>query len=34
MVYKLRKAIGNKDERYNLEGKIEIDDSYYTIEAS
>jgi len=34
MVYKLRKAIGNRDERYTLEGMIEMDDSYFTIEAS
>jgi hypothetical protein len=34
MVYKLRKAIGNRDDRYTLEGMIEIDQGYFTIEAS
>jgi hypothetical protein len=34
MVYKLIKAMGNRDYRYTLEGMIEIDQGYFTIEAS
>lgn len=34
MVHKLRKAMGNRDERYTLEGMIEMDEGYFTIEAS
>ncbi|MCK0123988.1 IS1595 family transposase [Gelidibacter sp. F2691] len=34
MVHKLRKAMRNRDDRYTLEGMIEIDEGYFTIEAS
>src|SRR5690606_27248868 len=34
MVRKLRKAMGNRDDRYTLEGMIEMDEGYCTIEAS
>ncbi len=31
MVHKLRKAMGNRDARYTLEGTIEMDEGYFTI---
>ena len=31
MVHKLRKAMGNKDDRCTLEGMTEIDEGYFTI---
>jgi len=34
MVHKLRKAMGNRDDRYTLEGMIEMDEGYFTIEAN
>ena len=34
MVHKIRKAMGNRDDRYTLEGMIEMDEGYFTIEAS
>lgn len=34
MVYKLRKAMGNRDARYTLEGMIEMDEGYFTVESS
>ena len=34
MVHKLRKAMGNRDARYSLEGMIEMDEGYFTIESS
>ena len=34
MVHKLRKAMGNRDARYTLEGMIEFDQGYFTVEAS
>ncbi|SHF85480.1 ISXO2-like transposase domain-containing protein [Flavobacterium segetis] len=34
MVHKLRKALGNRDSRYTLEGMIEFDEGYFTIESS
>jgi len=34
MVHKLRKAMGDRDDRYTLEGMIEMDEGYFTIEAS
>jgi hypothetical protein len=34
IVYRLRKAIGNIDYRYTLEGMIEMDEGYFTIKAS
>jgi len=34
MVHKLRKAMGNRDDRYTLEGMIEMDEGYFTIQAS
>jgi hypothetical protein len=34
MVHKLRKAMGQRDDRYTLEGMMEMDEGYFTIEAS
>jgi len=34
MVHKLRKAMGQRDDRYNLEGMIEADEGYFAVEAS
>ncbi|MBS1650548.1 MAG: IS1595 family transposase, partial [Bacteroidetes bacterium] len=34
MVHKLRKAMGKRDDRYTLEGMIEMDEAYFTVEAS
>lgn len=34
MVHKLGKAIGNRDARYALEGMVELDEGYFTIEFS
>ncbi|WP_407485403.1 IS1595 family transposase [Elizabethkingia miricola] len=34
MVHKLRKAIGDRDSRYTLEGMIEFDEGYFTVESS
>lgn len=34
MVHKLRKAIGKREDKYTLEGMIEMDEGYFTIEAS
>jgi hypothetical protein len=34
MVHKLRKAMGNRDDRYTLEGMIEMDEGYFTVQAS
>lgn len=34
MVHKLRKAMGNRDSRYTLEGMIEFDEAYFTVESS
>lgn len=34
MVHKLRKAMGKRDERYTLEGMIEFDEGYFTVESS
>jgi len=34
MVHKLRKAMGNRDDRYTLEGMIEMDEGYFTVESS
>jgi len=34
MVDKLRKAMGNRDDRYTLEGMIEFDEGYFTVESS
>jgi len=34
MVHKLRKVMGQRDDRYILEGMIETDEGYFTIEAS
>ena len=34
MVHKLRKTMGNRDSRYTLEGMIEFDEGYFTIESS
>ena len=34
MVHKLRKVMSERDHRYTLEGMIEMDEGYFTIEAS
>lgn len=34
MVHKLRKAMGNRDAQYTLEGMIEFDEAYFTVESS
>ncbi len=34
MVHKLGKAMGNRDARYTLEGMIEMDEGYFTVESS
>lgn len=34
MVHKLRKAMGKRDDRYTLEGMIEFDEGYFTVETS
>ena len=34
MVHKLRKAMGNRDDRYTLEGMLEMDEGYFTVESS
>lgn len=34
MVHKLRKAMGKRDDRYTLEGMIEFDEGYFTVESS
>jgi transposase-like protein len=34
MVHKLRKAMGKRDARYTLEGMVEMDEGYFTIESS
>ena len=34
MVHKLRKAMGKREERYTLEGMIEMDEAYFRVETS
>ena len=34
MVHKLRKAMGNRDDKYTLEGMIEMDEGYFTVTSS
>ena len=34
MVHKLRTAMGNRDNKYTLEGMIEMDEGYFTVESS
>lgn len=34
MVHKLRLAMGNRDSMYTLEGMIEFDEAYFTVESS
>lgn len=34
MVHKLRKAMGNRDSRYTLEGMVELDEGYFRVESS
>jgi len=34
MVHKLRRAMGDRDARYTLEGMIELDEGYFTVESS
>jgi transposase-like protein len=34
MVHKLRKAMGNRDDRYTLEDMIEMDEGYFTVASS
>ncbi len=31
IVHKLRKVMGNRDDRYTLKGMIEIDEGYFTV---
>lgn len=31
MVHKLRRAMGNRDARYTLEGMIELDEGYFSV---
>lgn len=34
MVHKIREAMGQRDDRYRLEGMIEADEGYFSVEAS
>jgi hypothetical protein len=34
MVHKLRKVMGERDDRYTLKGMIEADEGYFAIEAT
>lgn len=34
MVHKLRKAMGKREDRYTLEGMVEMDEGYFTVESS
>ena len=34
MVHKIRRAMGRRDSRYTLEGMIEFDEGYFTVEAN
>lgn len=34
MVHKIREAMGQRDDRYTLEGMIEADEGYFSVEAS
>lgn len=34
MVHKLRKAMGNRDSKYTLEGMLEMDEGYFKVETS
>jgi hypothetical protein len=34
MMHKLRKAMGRRDETYTLEGMIEMDEGYFTVEST
>ena len=34
MVHKIRKAMGNRDAKYTLEGMIEMDEGYFRVESS
>ena len=34
MLHKLRKAMGQRDEMYTLEGMIEMDEGYFTVEST
>lgn len=34
MIHKLRRAMGKRDDRYTLEGMIELDEGYFTVESS
>ena len=34
MVHKLRRAMGNRDAKYTLEGMIEFDEAYFTVASS
>jgi hypothetical protein len=34
MAHKLRKVMGNRDDRYTLKGMIEIDEGYFTVDPS
>ncbi len=34
MVHKIRRAMGNRDARYTLEGMVEMDEGYFTVQSS
>lgn len=34
MVHKIRKAMGNRDDKYTLEGMIEMDEGYFKVASS
>jgi transposase-like protein len=34
MMHKIRKAMGKRDEKYTLEGMIEMDEGYFTVEST
>ena len=34
MMHKLRKAMGKRDDKYTLEGMIEMDEGYFTVEST
>ncbi len=34
MMHKLRKAMGERDDQYTLEGMIEMDEGYFTVEST
>jgi hypothetical protein len=34
MMHKLQKAMGKRDDQYTLEGMIEMDEGYFTVEST